>query len=183
MLVNKWSILNCRTVCHINLRMNLWAFGVLASCLKFTLANKCLYDGMECTENEQCCSDVCDRIKGKGKCIPGLTTDSIFFCILFAKKNIDLPVGQINVPLSGKHYSLAFILCRVSDPWRAFWATMHPSRMTIDLPCVMLPELQRHKDTLLSGVPRCERMSQDTVKNGWRGPGLHIFLTRIRDCE
>lgn len=48
----------------------LWAFGVLALCLEFTLANKCLYDGMECTENEQCCSDVCDRKKGNGKCIP-----------------------------------------------------------------------------------------------------------------
>ena len=37
---------------------------------------------------------------------PGLGTNSIFFCFLFVKKIIGLPVGKINDPLSGNHYSL-----------------------------------------------------------------------------
>ena len=38
-----------------------------------------------------------------------VTSNSIIFCLPFVKKIIDLPGGQINDPLSGKHYSLSFL--------------------------------------------------------------------------
>ena len=56
-----------------------------------------------------------------------------FFSVSSLWKLIDLPGGQINDPSSGKHYSLPFLAATPSSPSR-----------TLDLPCALLPELQRY---------------------------------------
>merc|ERR1711923_60177 len=67
------------------------------------------------------------------------------------KKLIDLPGGQINDPSSGKHYSLPFLPATPSSPSRTleglFELTRRPSR-ALNSPRALLPELQRHKDTV-----------------------------------
>merc|ERR1711923_120706 len=67
------------------------------------------------------------------------------------KKIIDMPGGQINDPLSGRHYSLPFLPATPSSPSRnlegLFELTRRPSR-ALDSPRGLLPELQRYKDTV-----------------------------------
>ena len=66
----------------------------------------------------------------------GLAKNSYYFCFLFVKI-IDLPGGQINDPLLGKHHSLPFLPATPSSP---SWA--------LDSLCALLPELQRYKDSV-----------------------------------
>ena len=86
--------------------------------------------------------------------LPGLATNSIFFCLLFLKKIIDLPGGQINDPSSGKHYSLPFLPAPHSSPsWTLeglFEQTVHPSR-ALDSLCALLSKLLRIKNTVRYG--------------------------------
>ena len=76
---------------------------------------------------------------------PGLAPIS-FFSVSFLEEIIDLPGGQINVPSSGKHYSLYFLPATPSSPSQTleglFEPTLRPSR-ALDSPLVLLPELQR----------------------------------------
>ena len=66
----------------------------------------------------------------------------IFFCFLFIKNQW---------PLVRKHFSLPFFLATPSSPSRTFEGlfelTRCPSR-ALDLPCVLILELQRYKDTV-----------------------------------
>ena len=81
-----------------------------------------------------------------------MATNSIFFCFLFL---IDLPGGQINDPLFGKHNSLPFLPATPSSPsWTLeglFELTWRPSR-ALDSIRALLPELQRYKDTVRCDV-------------------------------
>ena len=74
-----------------------------------------------------------------------------FFSVSFLSKLIDLLGGQITDPQSGKHYSLPFLLATPLSPSRTleglFELTRRPSR-ALDSPRVLLPELQRYKDTV-----------------------------------
>ena len=71
------------------------------------------------------------------------------------KKIIDLPVGQINDPSSGKYYSLPFLPATPSSPSRTleglFELTRRPSR-ALDSPRALLPGLQRNEDTVRCAV-------------------------------
>ena len=64
---------------------------------------------------------------------------------------MDLPEGQINDPLLGKHYSLPFLSATPSSPSRTleglFELTWRPSK-AINSPSVLFLELQRHKYTV-----------------------------------
>ena len=66
-----------------------------------------------------------------------------------------MPGGQINDPSLGKHYSLPFLPATPSSPsWTLeglFELTRRPS-WALDSPRALLPELQRSKDTVRSGV-------------------------------
>ena len=92
--------------------------------------------------------------------LAGLATNS-FFSVSFLWKIIDLPVGQINDPSSGKHYSLPFLpatpLSLSQTLEGLFELTRRPSR-GCDLPRVLHPELQNIMGTghcQVPGVPRC----------------------------
>ena len=82
-----------------------------------------------------------------------------FFLFLLCKKIIDLPGGQINDPLSGKHYSLLFLQATPSSPSRTleglFELTLRPSP-ALDSPHTLLPELQRYKYTV-----RCAALGEE----------------------
>ena len=102
--------------------------------------------------NTLCC--CCSAAALFSSTIPGLATNSIFFCFLFVKTHwvVCLHVWiEINDPLSGKHYSLPFLPATPSSPSRnlegLFELTRRPSR-ALDLPRALLPELQRYKDTV-----------------------------------
>ena len=73
------------------------------------------------------------------------------FCFIFFVKTNNLPGGQINDPSLGKHYSLLILPTRPSSPAQilegTFKLTLCPSR-AFDLPCALLPELHRNKDTV-----------------------------------
>ena len=77
-----------------------------------------------------------------------------FFLLLFCKKIIDLPEGQINDPSSKKHFSLPLLPATPSSMSRTleglFELTRRLSR-ALDLPRALLPELQRIKDTHRQG--------------------------------
>ena len=72
-----------------------------------------------------------------------------FFTVSFLYKLIDLPLGQINDPSSGKHYSLPFLPATSLSPPRTlkglFELTQRPSR-ALASPRALLPRLQRIKD-------------------------------------
>ena len=85
---------------------------------------------------------------------PGKVTSSNFFCLLFCKKVIDLPEGQINEPLSGKHYCLPFLPATPSSPSRIleglFELTWCPSR-DLDSPRAPLrAEIPGHRQKQLT---------------------------------
>ena len=69
------------------------------------------------------------------------------------KKIIDLPGGLINDPLSGKDFSLPFLLANPSSPSRTleglYELTWRPS-WAINSPRTLLSEVQRNKDTVRS---------------------------------
>ena len=68
----------------------------------------------------------------------------------------------------------------VSGPWRAFWADTAPFKGP-RLPCALLPELQRNKDTIRSAPSKRGAnvpLSQDTVKKNY-GKALILGLWKI----
>ena len=104
-------------------------------------------------------------------------------------KIIDLPRGQINDPSSGKHYSLPFLPATPSSPSRILERLLELSwrpSQALDLPCALLLELHRHKDTdrgaaLGAKIPR-HRQEQLTQTLIVRLLKTHFF-TPILDSE
>ena len=77
-----------------------------------------------------------------------LATNSIFLRFLFVKRSLICLKGKLMTPGRGKHFSLPFLpatpLSRTLEG--LFELTLRPSR-ALNSPCVLLPELQRNKDT------------------------------------
>ena len=82
---------------------------------------------------------------------------------------MDLPIGLINDTSSGKRNSFPFptsnSLVSVSG---LFELAQRPSR-DLELPCALLPELQRIKDTIKCAAVDAE-VPGDTEKNSCRKP-------------
>ena len=100
----------------------------------------------------------------------------------------DLPVGQINDPSSGKHYSLLFLPATPLSPSLTleglFELTRRPSR-GLNSPRALLPELQRNKDTvrcasLGAEVPGDRQLTQTLIVRLLK---THFLKTPILDCE
>ena len=87
-----------------------------------------------------------------------LTPHFYIHCFLFVKRNIDLPGGQFNDPLSGKHFCLPFLpatrLSLSQTLEGLFWADTAPSKGPRLASCIA-SELQRNIDYRVCSV-RCE---------------------------
>ena len=81
-------------------------------------------------------------------------------------KFFDIPGGQIKDPSLGNHYSLPFLpvtlYVSVLDTWKAFWVDKAPFLGPRLSPRVLLPELQRYKDTV-----RCVKLGAEVPQLPW----------------
>ena len=64
-----------------------------------------------------------------------------------------------NMYFSNPTLPTTYVLVSVSNPRRFFELIPHPSR-ALDTPCVLLPELQRNKDTA-----RCVTLGPEVTRN------------------
>ena len=89
------------------------------------------------------------------------------------KKIIDLPGGQINDPLSGKHFFLPFLTATPLSPSPTleglYKLTGRPS-MALDSPRALLPEPKRDKDSIRCATLGAEGGPRTPVKNNCRKP-------------
>ena len=120
-----------------------------------------------------------DTLKPREDLTLGLVTNSIFFCLLFVKKNNGFAWRVNQWPLGWERLissvSPSNSLISVLDPWRA-----------LDSPHALIPELQQNKDTVRCAAldsevpgPHQEKLTTTLIVGLLKSTLLHRKVNRI----